>query len=283
MKTILVAVDLEHDAGPVLARAAQLARQHEATVIVQHIVDDMGEGEPSLQEDVEHHCRRMLEALVSVAQFHAAPTLRVEFGVPHRRIAQAAHDLAADILVLGPGHPSTVMERAFGSTVDRIVRTVSIPVLVVRKETAQPYRRVAVAMDFSPLSDAALDAARKIAPDAQIALVHAYEIPPSFEQAMRRAGTPSADVERFRQAKVDDCRCKLLDVARQHGQSMSVSVLVGAPRAALVKLSRSGRVHLIALGSQGRNAAAQALLGSVARRLLCEAGCDLLVVGAKRA
>lgn len=283
MKTILVAIDLQHDARQMLARAAQLARQHQARVIAQHVVDDMDEAEASLQEDVENHGRGTLETLVGAAQFDTAPTLKIEFGVPHRCIVQAAHELAADILVLGPSRPSTMMERMFGSTADRIVRTLSIPVLVVRNETAQPYRRVAVAMDFSPLSDAALDAARKVAPDARITLVHAYEIPLPFEQAMRRTGTRSDDMERFRQARMEESRRRLMDLAQKHDRDESISVLAGAPKTALVELSRSGRVDLIALGSQGRNAVAQALLGSVARRLLCEAGCDLLVVGHKPA
>lgn len=61
------------------------------------------------------------------------------------------------------------------------------------------------------------------------------------------------------------------------GKGPSVRVLDGEPGPALVRLSRGSRIDLLALGSQGRGAAMQALLGSVARRVLGEAACDVLV------
>ncbi|ALV28559.1 universal stress protein [Pannonibacter phragmitetus] len=279
MQTILVAVDFQHDAAQVLARAAQLSAQHGAAVTVQHVVENMDVGEPELQGAVDQHSRTTLEALARAAGFAATPSLKVEFGVPHRCVNTAARELSADIILIGPGQPSTVMQRVFGSTADRVVRTASVPVLVVRNKSAQPYRSVAVAVDFSPLSEAALEAARTLVPDARIDLVHAYEVPLPFEQAMLRVGTRPEDAERFRQAKMNDCRRQLADFARKHASGADALVLRGAPGTALVELSRSGRVDLLALGTQGRNAAAQALLGSVARRLLSEAGCDLLVAG----
>ncbi len=278
MKTVLVAIDPQHDAGQTLARAAQLSSQHQATVHILHVIDDTGVGELGMRDAVEQRTRETLDAFVQAAGFGATPTLQIEFGVPHRCVAHAAEALAADVIVIGPGQPSTMMQRMFGSTADRIVRTATAPVLVVRNESAQRYRHVAVALDFSPLSEAALVAARTLAPEARIELVHAYEIPLPFEQAMLRSGVRPEDAEHFRQSKLNDCHDQLLDLARRHALEKHTIILRGAPGAALVELSRSGRADLIALGTQGRNAAAQALLGSVARRLLLGAECDVLVV-----
>ncbi|WP_137387935.1 universal stress protein [Rhodoligotrophos defluvii] len=282
MQTILVAVDPQHDAGQVLARAAQLSAQHGAAVTVQHVVEDIDVGQQDVQRAIDQHARATLEGLVGAAGFATTPSLKVQFGVPHRCVNTIARELSADIILIGPGQPTTVMQRVFGSTADRIVRTASVPVLIVRNNSAQAYRSVAVAMDFSPLSEAALEAARMLAPDARIDLVHAYEVPLPFEQAMLRAGTRPEDAERFRQTKINDCRHQLADFARKHSTEADAVVLRGAPGTALVELSRSGRVDVIALGTQGRNEVAQALLGSVARRLLSEAGCDLLVAGHAR-
>lgn len=282
MKTILVAVDPQHDADRVLARAAQLSEQHKAAVVVMHVLDDMGVMEPEMRAAAGRHARATLETLIDAPRFAGAPTLRVEFGIPHRCVTKAAHELSADIVVIGPGQPSTLLQRVFGSTADRIVRMASVPVLVVRGEHARRYGTVAAAMDFSPLSEAALEAVRGLAPDARITLVHAYEAPLPFEQAMLRAGTLPDDAEHFRRSRMNDCRRQLLDLARPHGREENVLVLQGAPGAALVELSQGGRVDLVAMGTQGRNATAEVLLGSVARRLLSEAGCDVLVVGPAR-
>ncbi len=283
MNTVLVAVDPHHDnARKVLARAAQLSGQHGAAVTVQYVVEDMEVGEAGVRHDIDEHARASLTSLVEGARFAVTPTLKVEFGVPHQCISSAARALSAGAILIGPGEPTTVMERVFGSTADRLVRTASIPVLVVRNEEAQPYQKIAVAMDFSPMSETALNAARTLAPDTPIVLVHACEIPLPFEQAMLRAGTRPEDADRFRQARMDNCRRQLADFAGKCGSRTEALVLPGAAGATLVDLSRSGRIDLVALGTQGRNAAAQALLGSVARRLLCEAGCDVLVTGRVR-
>jgi nucleotide-binding universal stress UspA family protein len=279
MKAILAAVDLQQNAGLVLARAAQLSSQHQAATTVQYVIDNIGWGEPDVQDAMERHARSTLESLVGAARFDATPSIRVECGAPHRCVTQAARDLSADVILIGPGQASTLVERVFGSTADRIARTAPVPVLVVRNVNPQPYRHAAVAIDFSPLSEAALAATRRLAPVARTELVHAYEVLLQFEQAMLRVGTSSKEIERFRQARADDSRRQLLDLARQHDPEEGVVVLRGAPGVALVELSRSGQVDLIALGSQGHSAVAQALLGSVAKRLLSEAGCDVLVVG----
>ncbi|MCZ4107051.1 universal stress protein [Brevundimonas diminuta] len=276
MKRILVAVDPQHNAAQAIARAAQLSAQHGAAATIHYVLEGIDAVEQREQRAMEQHAHAALEALVATAKFSSPPALLVEFGVPHRCVVAA---LAADIIVIGPGQPSTVIQRVFGSTADRILRSAPVPVLVVRNETAQQYRSVAVAIDFSPLSAAALEATQAVAPIARIALVHAFEVPLPFEQAMLRAGTRSEDVDRYRRSRIRDCRSQLLTWARTRAAEADTSVLPGLPGETLVELSRSGDVDLIALGTQGRNAVAQALLGSVARRLLCEAGCDVLVAG----
>ncbi|HRO48722.1 MAG TPA: universal stress protein [Hyphomicrobium sp.] len=279
MKTILAAVDLREDTGQVLARAAQLSMQHTAQVVVQHVIEGTCDAESTVHEAMEQKARGTLQTAVDAAGFTVPSTLQVEFGVPHACVTQAARERCADIILIGPGQPSTMVEQVLGSTADRIVRTSPDPVLVVRNRSAHPYRRVVVAMDFSPQSEAALEAARRLAPNAPTELVHAFEIPLPFEQAMLRSGASSEDVERFRQARINDYYRQLLEMARRHALRDSVSVLRGLPGPALVELTRKYRVDLIVLGSQGRNAVVQALLGSVAKRLLSEAGCDVLVVG----
>lgn len=283
MKTILVAIDLEQDAGSLLARASQLALRHEAAIVVQTVMDISGAETCVHSEAMERHAREELKAAIGATDLGSAPSLRVECGVPHRAITRAARDLSADVILIGPGRPTTTMERVFGSTADRIVRTSAVPVLVVRGEAPRPYNRVAVAIDFSPHSATALSATRRLAPDAPTELVHVLEIPLGFEQAMLRVGTPSGEIERFRRSRTGEARRRLLAFGRQHAPEARVSVLSGAPAAMLVDLSHGGRVDLLAFGTQGRNAVAQALLGSVARRLLAEAGCDVLVVGGEGA
>ena len=283
MKAILVAVDLSQHSACLLARAAQLANHGKAVVTVLHVRENLSYEEEILRGAVEKQVRATLEASIAAAGFDNPPALLVEDGVPHRVITETTRELSADVIVIGPGQPASVAEYMFGSTADRVVRTAPAPILIVRNETAQPYRYAAVAIDFSPFSQAALDATRTLAPAAERVLVHACEIPLQFEQAMLKVGTPATEVERYRQSRLAKSRSQLVKFARRYGSREKTLLLRGMPAEALIDLSRDDQVDLIALGSQGLNAVTQALIGSVAMRLLAQAGCDLLVVGAASA
>lgn len=204
----------------------------------------------------------------------------VDAGKPHRIIDEVARRDGADLVVIGLGKANTMREKVLGSTADRVVRTASRPVLVVRWTTPDPYRRIAAAVDFSEVSQAAAGAALRLAPGAAVAFVHAVEIPPGFEQAMLKVGTPQADIERYRRARARDAR-------RQIGAALAeldlpaacatMQIVHGAAGPALLRLSRSGRTDLLALGTHAGNAISQALMGSVACHVLRAAGCDVLV------
>jgi nucleotide-binding universal stress UspA family protein len=187
-------------------------------------------------------------------------------------------------LLIGPGNARNIRERVFGSTADRLVRIAASPVLVVRIAATKPYAHVSVAMDFSEPARAAFEAAAHLAGQAEMELVHMVEIPLSFEQAMLKAGTPKLEIQRYRRGKVNAARAQLIDFAeepRAFTVQPSLRVLQGGASTALVRLSRSGRTELLALGLHSRNMVARALLGSVARHVLQAAKCDILVVGAK--
>src|SRR5690606_40999288 len=62
------------------------------------------------------------------------------------------------------GKPQNLRERLFGSTADRIVCSGPCPILVVKRETNKHYSSVVAAIDFSPMSFAAAQAAARLAP-----------------------------------------------------------------------------------------------------------------------
>lgn len=279
MKTILVAVDLSQDSTRLIARAALLAEQHRAEAVLLSVIDEAAVGQNAVRGAIQQHALTMLERIAADAGFLDAPLLRAERGVPHLCITEAARDLAADVLLIGPGRAASVFERVFGSTADRVVRTASAPVLIVRNEATRPYCHAAVAVDFSPLSQVALDAARTLAPEAERTLVHVCEIPLQFMQAMLRVGTPAAKVERYRQSRLSKSERQLSEFAEENDPLAKTLMLEGPPADKLVELTASGGAEFLALGSQGRNAATQVLLGSVARRLLTHSVCDILLVG----
>ncbi|MDP2122512.1 MAG: universal stress protein [Hoeflea sp.] len=277
MDAILVAADLSEHSAWVLERAAKLASHYDATPTVIHVIEGGGDETIALRDTVEQQALATLREQVSRAGFKTPPEILVKSGIPHQIITRTSTELAADLIVIGPGSSSTILERIFGSTADRVVRTATVPVLIVRNEPRKPYRTAVVAIDFSTASEVALQAARTLMPDVQRRLLHACEIPLQFEQAMMRAPVSSVEAQQYRQSRLKQSRRQLRDYARQHGSLETASVQLGSPVQILVNHSRKANIDLMVLGSQGRNALAQSLLGSVARRVVAEAECDVLI------
>lgn len=288
LHVILAALDLEGDSEGVLIRALQLAELHAARLVLLHAIDTeavggaapVPGGDSNLRKVLERQARDAMTGLLDGTTGPTSAEIRVQFGAAHEAIIGAAAELGADLVVTGPGARARALRgRVIGSTVDRVARTITTPLLVVRARSERPYRRVTVAVDFSPRSEAAARAACMVAPHAALCLAHAVHVPETFQHGMLRAGASLREIETFRerlaekaQADLDALRASLADAGR-----ITTRVLKHEPGSALVRLSKGRRLCLLAMGADGRGAVRQALLGSVTRRLLGEAGCDVLV------
>lgn len=279
--TIVTALDLAPGSERVAARARQLAAQHGAKLIAVHIIEDFPGGTP-LPQGLD------TEALVSIAEDDAHARLRgmlgpeaeiqVGSGRPHEAILQAARDRGTDLVIIGPGVPRGLRERVFGSTADRVSRCAPCPVLIVRQDAAGPYRRVITGMDFSAHAQAAARWALRIAPEARQSIVHGDDIPLGFEQSMLKTGTSQAEITRYRSARTRIARQKLREGLAASGLDAQTDIRIRQGNPAAVVLASARRADLVVIGTQGMNAVAQRMLGSVARKVLMHATCDTLAV-----
>lgn len=288
IRTILAALALETDDDPVARRAVQLATQHGAQLLVLHVNEGNLLRDPELPKSADQATIAQLleaESRDRIQQLtESAPDstrIFIESGKPHDLIRLFADRHGADLVLIGPGKAKNIRERVFGSTADRVVRAASGSVLVVKSADAQPYVRVVAGVDFSGLSRAAVQSVARLAPSAFVELLHTVEIPLAFEQAMRKAGTAPAEIERYRAAKGRNARARLLAEFSEAGRLSPLTmirIVNGDPANALIRSSRRRKVDLIALGTRGLNAVAEQVLGSVARKVLLAASCDVLVV-----
>ncbi len=289
IRTIIAALALEADDDPVAARAIQLARRHGAQLIFVHVVEDVLSFDvglpapveaPVLWRLVEQAATERMKKLMEHSGLEKTPESFVATGSPFAVIREMAEYRDADLIITGQGKKKNIKDRVFGSTADRVVRLSPCPVLVVKSPDSHAYERVSVAVDFSEPSRAALKAAMDIAPDAVLTILHVVDIPFAFEQAMFRAGADQKEISRYRQAKTVSVRKELresLAEAGFSGISDKLRAFSGYPAEMLARHARSGRADLFALGTQGRNPVSQALLGSVAKRVLQVTLCDVLV------
>ncbi|MEM7053896.1 MAG: universal stress protein [Pseudomonadota bacterium] len=131
--------------------------------------------------------QRYLNHKLETGQRETKNTLEIESvlaeGKPAERIAQFIQDQAIDLLVLSTYGISGRSDFPFGGTAHKILTTVNVSYLIVRKveTTAQPpgYQRLLVPLDGSRKAELAIHFARKLDQkhDADIVLLHVFGIP----------------------------------------------------------------------------------------------------------
>lgn len=287
IRIVLAALAFDEDSNRTAERAVQLANAHGARIIGVHVIEDRYLDQPGMPPSVDagmvstlimdEGTRRLRRLLASST---LPPLAKVEIGRPHAVVHALANSSSADLVVLGPSLSRSMRSRIFGTTADRIVRNASCPVLVVRRPASAEYKQIAIGMDFSDLAREAARFATKLAPAAAREFIHATEIPLVFEQAMLKAGTPRGEIDRYRKARSRAARQELLKMVDGDGRGPEtlVKVVQGDPATALLNASRREGTDLVVVGTQGANAVAQHLLGSVARKVLAGCKCDVLVV-----
>ena len=182
------------------------------------------------------------------------------------------------LLVMGARGAGFLRRMVLGSTSERLLRRTTRPILVVRQTPHEPYRRVLVALDFSPWAAHAITLARRVAPHARLLLVHAYQVP--FEEKLRYAGVDAATIDLYRQQARADASQRLLALSRANGlqhTDWEAHVVEGEASLRILELEQEQDCDLVVLGKHGQSATEDLLLGSVSKHVLAEGSTDVLV------
>lgn len=280
MKSIVVATDLSARSDRAIERALMLARLHRAELHVVHIVDD------ALPDSIARHqadaaTSNMRDHIASLDE-SMADQVKIEVGTGKGsvEIARFARGAGAELIILGVR--DTGRESPFrGTTSEQIIRMGELPVLVVKDRATRDYERVAVAIDFSVHARRAIELALALAPDAEMHLIHAYQVP--FEGFLYGADS--------REQLEEDLRKRMEDMIDKE-MSASLAALGidtgnfhrvlkhGAIRQVIGREVERIKPDLLALGTHGRTGVANAILGSVAEDMLGTPPCDALAVKA---
>lgn len=286
IETILAATDFSTTAGRACERAALLAVQHNARLILQHSLPGQAmkrlharllpgdvQTEAQLRDYFEGMLRQQAEEMAARWKIDVTPVLTV--GQPHREITRVERESGVDLVVLGAMGEHPAREFFLGSTAERVVREAAVPVLVVRNVPGEKYRRVLAPIDLSLHSPAVAQLARGIAPTARLTLAHAFEVP--FEGKLQFAGVSEADIQRFRQEERQSALAALQALAESLSERPEIRVELGMPEATIPALVREMAADLVVAGKHGKSEVIELLLGSMTKHLLREVPCDVLV------
>lgn len=141
-------------------------------------------------------------------------------------------------------------------------------------------RRILVPTDFSSFSQCALDYACALEErfGSELHLLHVVS---DYVPMAPEGGLMLPDSEGYRQELVAAAAQELanLPAPGTHSTSCVVrKVCVGTPFVEIIRYAREHEADLIVIGSHGRSGLAHVLMGSVAERVVRNAGCPVLVV-----
>ncbi len=282
MKALMLATDLSNRSDRALRRAARLVRQFDCPWFILHVVD---EDQPQLRIELEvEQVRRYLNEQLDFYSKLAgrAPQIWVEVGDPARHIADCTRWADVDLLVVGSHRKNPLRDIFVGTTLERLVRTSHVPILLVNRAAEFDYLAPLLAIDCSPASAQAARAAHELgllpAPGARV--LHAFDplggamllaagagagaIPGDYAANERRRATAALDEFLLKEELGAFIDQKLIEE--------------GQPMTALRRVLEREPIDLLVMGTRGLTGMKRVLIGSVTDAAMRELDCDILTV-----
>ncbi|MEQ1437978.1 universal stress protein [Fontimonas sp. SYSU GA230001] len=281
MPRLLIATDFSTRSDRALRRACLLAKSLPAALALVHVIDP---DRPAALVEAE---RRAAETLLAGMQRGLREVdgidcdVRLVEGEPFEGIASAVSDSGADLVVIGPHRRQLLRDVFVGTTAERTVRTSRRPVLMCNAVPVEPYRRIAVAVDLSAVSAAALRSVYALGLDrgAAVSVLHVFDAL-AADLGLRSPGLPVAGAEMVEQAR-QQAQQDVVHFLQRHGlPSLPIELYRndGAAGAVIQAAAERCGADLLVLGTRGQRQLAVQMLGSVAEAVMRVARIDVLAV-----
>lgn len=280
LRRLEVATDFSLGSEFALARALRLPLGAEATLGLFHVRAPDGLEAQGVRVPVErclvrsaHSARRRLRSRPDVTVREA-----VRAGEPVAQAHAYAHEVRAEVVVLGRPHVTRARTLREDSTVGALVRGVGAPLLVVVPHPARPYERPLVAVDFSEASRRALELTLRVCPPPlRVDVVHVLRL----QEATEGNGADTLMARLLReQATERATRAALgrfLAPYREAGREFEVHLREGVPGATLRGAVEVLGTDLLAVGMGEAPDEEAGGAPGLAERVLGAVDCDVLV------
>lgn len=294
IRSIVAGTDLSADSLEAVDRGYLVAEAVGARYTVLHALgldpvlslrQLLGEDAEALSERVARAAEQRLQAITSDATRNRGVIAEavVNPGQPATALFDFVQEHDTDLLILGARGAGAVRRALFGSTASRALRKSPVPVLIVRNQAREGYRRILVAVDFSPASQALVEMSLAIAPHAQLRLLHVCS--DALEAQLRYADVTEPVISEYRanaERRATRQLSELVDACGLAPDQHSQHVVHGSPAWELIRHAKEYDPDLIVLGKHGTHVVDELLLGSVTKRALDRALADVLVMVDRR-
>jgi nucleotide-binding universal stress UspA family protein len=259
---------------PALAAALRLSERTGAELHLVHV--DAAEAIPGMAVSLSRSgaLRGVVESVAPGTTASGRVRCRALTGNPERRLREAAATSGADLMVLGATRRGPLARAVLGTTATHLLRTVRIPMLVVRGTLPDRPLRVLLTTDLSHHAAHAhargLSLARGLGAGAEPELRSLYVQTPYLADGPLPLPLPSEsvaerDLAEFLEAEVPNA-------------PITPRVRSGDAAMGIVNEARAWDADVVVMGTHGRRGASRMFLGSVAETVLRNAPCAVLVI-----
>lgn len=279
VRTVLLPVDSSDEDPLVLAFARGLPALGVRHVILGHVVEASGVEGRLIARKVDEARDRLLEQASELSAAGLSVEVQVVTGDPVEELNALAAETHVDAAVYGSHAKSVASQLFVGSVSDRLMREATIPHLAVRfdllRNHADPAsllrrfgEKLVLATDFSLSASHAFTFTVDLPPGAvkHVTLLHAVD-PALTGEKLRRAEEGAEFHLKNLQA-----------MCTQKNVPSSVSVRYDEPVHAVLDELGQRRATGVIVGTRGRNAVQEMLMGSVSVTLMRQASCPVLIV-----
>lgn len=266
LERLLVCTDGSADSQGAVAGALALAQACASKVYLLRVLEFNPEFEaqaPELVARQEGEVRAYLEGLQAEA---ARLDVLLETRVRRREaayeaIVTEAEKIKPELIIMGRRGRGRLFRLMMGNVTARVIGHSPFNVLVVPQEVRLEFKRILIASDGSPYSDAAWDEALYVTRRVESQLL---------------ALSVARHEEELEIAQAIVARLKA--EAGRSGVSLETLVRLGRPFEAIVQAAGEKRADLIVMGALGMTGLTSLLMGSVTERVIAQAPCPVMVV-----
>lgn len=289
-RTLLAATDFSAPARHAMERAALVAQAHpDVQLTLVHVVSEsaldrlrrlLPAEAGGLETGLRAQAGQALAELATnlAARYGTRLTTELIHGSPLGTICDLAEARDADLLVMGARGTHFVREMLLGSTTERVLSKSRRPLLAVKQRPQAPYRRILAPVDFSAHAVAAVNTAHAWFPDADIVLLHAFEV--DIESTLQLAGLSDAQIHAYRiharEAAMTEMEAFVarLDVPPAR---LTRQFVRGAATLRIIEHEQTMDADLVVMGKHGQSVMEELLLGSVTKHVLAHSTSDVFV------
>lgn len=298
LRNILFPTDFSQCADTAYLFALSMAMTYGAELHILHVCDESEwqHIEPAtataLKEEVTSYVHsRLLHYRQNVGDVPFPLKTHLVFGKrPSREIIRFVTEQDVDFVVIGSSGTGGLKRLIHGSTAQRILKGVRIPVMSVHESdrlevdlndpaSYLKFKKILVPIDFSDCSMSALSLSLSLAQEYQatILLYHVLEdiFPIGFEGGM---ALPFPDLHQERKSAAETHLRSVLPEDSAHWCRIRTEVMAGVPSVEILEKVQEEDFDLIVMGSHGKDLTEELLLGSVTDKVVRNATCPVITM-----